>query len=65
MKQSKFDRIRRATKWGKYPRTFNAIFDRLPESAHALPAWQIAELIDALQGAYQDGRADSHTADAA
>lgn len=47
---------KRISKWGKYGDTFHAILGRVPGSVFdTLTGEQLAELIDSLQDAYNDG----------
>ena len=55
----KIQTAKRLSKWGRYPSTFDAIWDAVPESAfEALTGEQLAELVDALKTVYDKGRVD-------
>ena len=55
----KIQTAKRLSKWGRYPSTFDAIWDAVPESAFAaLTGEQLAELVDALKAVYDKGRLD-------
>lgn len=52
----KIQTAKELSKWGAYGDTFSAILARVPESVFdALNGEQLAELIDSLQEAYNDG----------
>ena len=52
----KIQTARRLSRWGKFPETFSAIWARIPESAVTkLTGEELAELVEALQTAYNDG----------
>ncbi len=52
----KIQTAKEQSKWGAYGDTFSAILARVPESVfEALNGEQLAELIDSLQDAYNDG----------
>ena len=55
----KIETAKKLSKWGRYPSTFDAIWDAVPESAfEALTGEQLAELVDALKAVYDKGRLD-------
>lgn len=55
----KIQTAKRLSKWGRYPSTFDAIWDAVPESAfEALTGEQLAELVDTLKAVYDKGRLD-------
>lgn len=55
----KIETAKKLSKWGRYPSTFEAIWDAIPESAfEALTGEQLAELVDAMKGVYDKGRLD-------
>lgn len=55
----KIETAKKLSKWGRYPSTFDAIWDAVPESAfEALTGEQLAELVDALKTVYDKGRVD-------
>lgn len=54
----KLQTARKLSRWGEFPDTFSAIWQRIPDSAVAkLSGEELAELVDALQTAYSDGAA--------
>ncbi len=55
----KIETAKKLSQWGRYPSTFEAIWDAIPESAfEALTGEQLAELVDAMKGVYDKGRLD-------
>lgn len=52
----KLQQVKKLTGWGRYPDTFQAIIDNIPDSVfRRLPAQELAELVDAMQAVYQQG----------
>lgn len=50
--------IRRLSKWGAYQDTFSRLYDRLtPSLIETCTPEQLAQIIDLLKAAYDDGRA--------
>jgi len=55
----KIDCVEKLSKWGAYGETFRRNWERIPEGVvEALPAEQLAQLVDAIQQAYDDGKAE-------
>lgn len=59
MKQYKIETARRLSAVGTFRETFSKSLARVPESCMVLPAEALAELVDALHQAYQDGRSEN------
>ena len=53
---SKIKQVKALTGWGRYPDTFAAIIDNIPDSVfRRLPAQELAELVDAMKSVYDQG----------
>lgn len=52
----KVEQARRSSKIGAYRETFHRALKRVPESCMSLPPEAIAEMVDAINEAYQDGK---------
>ena len=53
----KYDRVRKLSIWGRYPRTFDDIWGRIPKDVRKnLTSKQLVDLIDAWQEAYNHAK---------
>lgn len=55
----KIETAKKLSKWGRYPSTFEAIWNSIPESSfEMLSAEALAELVDAMKAVYDKGKFD-------